>query len=283
MPSILRRSRLPLVALLAALLTAAAGPAHAAPQVDGVFDLPGVATNSQLTVGPDGERLGRARAGRRPRQPLGVGDRPAGRRPGRHDRLPHRRDHVGRRVHLGQPDARRRQGGPGEDPARRIRRPPPASRAPASPRAARPSPRDRTGTSGSRPPGRSRRSRRATRRARPPTRSPGSTPKAMTASGDGTLWVTDTGNGGRLLNVTTAGAVTPYAVGGAAAVPRGARRAGRSSSAIPTTPRSRSRASCRAACRSRSTGRAAATRSAWRTARTARSGSPSSPGTGWRA
>jgi streptogramin lyase len=41
--------------LLAATLTAlAAAPAAAAPAVDGVFDMPGVTTNGQLTVGPDG-------------------------------------------------------------------------------------------------------------------------------------------------------------------------------------------------------------------------------------
>jgi streptogramin lyase len=39
-------------------------------------------------------------------------------------------------------------------------------------------------------------------------------PKAITSASDGTLWVTDTNNGGRLLNVTTAGVVTPYTVGG---------------------------------------------------------------------
>lgn len=42
----------------------------------------------------------------------------------------------------------------------------------------------------------------------------GLAPKGMTAASDGTLWVTDTGNDGRLLNVTTAGAATPYTVGG---------------------------------------------------------------------
>ena len=41
-------------------------PAHAAPQVSGVFDLPGVATNSQLTVGPDGD------AGSRSSRPSGA-------------------------------------------------------------------------------------------------------------------------------------------------------------------------------------------------------------------
>jgi streptogramin lyase len=39
-------------------------------------------------------------------------------------------------------------------------------------------------------------------------------PKGMTSASDGTLWVTDTQNGGRLLNVTTGGADTPYIVGG---------------------------------------------------------------------
>ncbi|HZO36745.1 MAG TPA: hypothetical protein VFB41_07710 [Solirubrobacteraceae bacterium] len=42
----------------------------------------------------------------------------------------------------------------------------------------------------------------------------GLAPKAITAASDGTMWVTDTANGGRLLNVTTAGVVTPYTVGG---------------------------------------------------------------------
>jgi len=42
----------------------------------------------------------------------------------------------------------------------------------------------------------------------------GLAPKAITAASDGTLWVTDTAGGGRLLNVTTAGAVTPYPLGG---------------------------------------------------------------------
>ena len=43
---------------------------------------------------------------------------------------------------------------------------------------------------------------------------PGLAPKAIISGSDGTLWVTDTGNDGRLLNVTTQGAVTPYTVGG---------------------------------------------------------------------
>jgi len=43
---------------------------------------------------------------------------------------------------------------------------------------------------------------------------PGLSPKAITSGSDGTLWITDTDNGGRLLNVTTQGAVTPYTVGG---------------------------------------------------------------------
>jgi streptogramin lyase len=42
----------------------------------------------------------------------------------------------------------------------------------------------------------------------------GLSPKGMTSAADGTLWVTDTGNGGRLLNVTAGGAGTPYTVGG---------------------------------------------------------------------
>jgi streptogramin lyase len=42
----------------------------------------------------------------------------------------------------------------------------------------------------------------------------GLSPRAITSASDGTLWVTDTANGGRLLNVTTGGTVTPYLTGG---------------------------------------------------------------------
>ncbi len=43
---------------------------------------------------------------------------------------------------------------------------------------------------------------------------PGLTPKAITSASDGTLWVTDTGSGGQLVNVTVTGEFTPHVVGG---------------------------------------------------------------------
>jgi streptogramin lyase len=43
---------------------------------------------------------------------------------------------------------------------------------------------------------------------------PGLVPRGIATATDGTLWVTDTANGGRLLNVTTNGTVTPHTVGG---------------------------------------------------------------------
>jgi streptogramin lyase len=43
-----------LLALTAAVAALIAAPAAAAPAVDGVFDMPGVTTNGQLTIGPDG-------------------------------------------------------------------------------------------------------------------------------------------------------------------------------------------------------------------------------------
>ena len=42
----------------------------------------------------------------------------------------------------------------------------------------------------------------------------GLVPRGIATATDGTLWVTDTANGGRLLNVTTNGTVTPHTVGG---------------------------------------------------------------------
>ena len=205
--------RLLLVASAVALTAAFAGPAHAAPQVSGVFDLPGVATNSQLTVGPGGDvwvaleqAVGRV-------SPTGsVTVLASGDLGDTIGFLTGGITTAGGFVWVSQ--------SPGAGKEALVKIPP------ANPGAAAGVP--GTGiTAGSTavttgPDGNIWVATSGQVTKVPPsdpasaTSYPvaGLTPKAMTASGDGTLWVTDTDNGGRVLNLTTAGAATPYTVGG---------------------------------------------------------------------
>ncbi len=207
------RLRPVLMAAVVALAAVAAAPANAAPQVSGVFDLPGVATNSQLTVGPDGDvwvALDQAVGRVSPAGSVTVlqaGD-------------------LGGTIGFPAGGITSADGfiwvsqTPGAGKEALVKIPP------ANPGAAAGVPGTgiaagstavTTGPDGNVwvatagkitkvPPGNP-----ATATSYPVT---GLAPKALATSGDGTLWVTDTGNGGRLLNVTTTGSVTSYAAGG---------------------------------------------------------------------
>lgn len=207
------RRPLPVLVVACALALAAHGTAAAAPKVDGVFPLAGVTTNGQLTVGPDGnvwvaleQAVGRVTP---------VGGTTALTTGGLADALGTPAGGItaaGGFVWVSQTP------GAGQEAILRI---PPS--APASATGV-PVTGITAGTSAltTGPDG----NVWAALTGKVVTFSPtnpaaattypvaGLSPKAIASSGDGTLWVTDTANGGRLLNVTTAGAVTPYTVGG---------------------------------------------------------------------
>lgn len=207
------RAVLPIVTAALAVLAAAAAPTQAAPQVSGVFDLPGVTTNGQLTVGPDGDvwvALEQAVGRVSPTgsvtvlQAADLGDTIGF--------LTGGITSAGGFIWVSQSP------GAGKEALVKI---PPSNPAGA------------TGVTGT---GITAGSTAVTtgpdgnvwvgtdgKLTKVPPANPagattypitGAAPKAVTASGDGTLWVTDTLNGGRLLNVTTTGAATPYTVGG---------------------------------------------------------------------
>lgn len=198
---------------LAAVITAlSTAPAVAAPVVDGVFDLPGVTTNGQLTVGPDGniwvaleDAVGRVTPGgvvtvfktadlnNTLGSPTGgitsasgfiwVAQTPAGKKP--IVKIPPANPAGATEIAV--PDI---TAGPnamtlGPDgniwtvlTGRIVRFSPSAPATNAKFLIA------------------------------------GLLPRGITSASDGTLWVTDVGNGGQLLNVTTAGVQTPYPVTG---------------------------------------------------------------------
>ena len=206
--------RMPWPALLvAALAVVPVGSAHAAPAVDGVFNLPGVTTNGQLTVGPDGnvwvaleQAVGRV-------QPdgtttaLATGD-------------------LNNTIGFLTGGITSADGfiwvsqnpGAGKEAIVKI---PPATPAAAEGVAGTGLTAGATamtaGLDGNIWVGQAGKLVKFS-----PANPAGATsiditglaPKAITTASDGTLWVTDTANGGRLLNVTTAGTVTPYPVGG---------------------------------------------------------------------
>lgn len=207
----MRTSRLLPVTILAALLLPAAA-APAAPTVSGVFDLPGVTTNGQLTPAADGnvwvaleQTVGRVRPDGTTTQ-FATGDLgnalgfPSG-----------GITSAGGFVWVSQPPA-------SKDPIVKIptANPAAATGVPVTGLTAGATALT-TGPDGNIwaaisdkivkfPP--------ANPAAATTYTVTGLLPKAIAPSTDGTLWVTDTGSGGRLLNVTTAGAVTPYTVGG---------------------------------------------------------------------
>jgi streptogramin lyase len=201
------------ILVIALALAAPVGPASAAPAVDGIFDLPGVQTNGQLTVGPDGNVWVSLEAAVAKVAPNGTV-------------VPYASAALGNK--LGFP-----QGGiTSADGAIWITQTPSGGKKaivripPADPASATDF--DVTDINAN-----------ATAMATGPDGNiwvaladkivrfspsnpavattfsvPGLAPRGITAAGDGTLWVTDTANGGRLVNVTTAGVVTPYPVGG---------------------------------------------------------------------
>lgn len=212
MPTLRRRPRRPLLVALLMLASLPVTGAQAAPQVSGVFDLPGVTTNGQLTVGPGGDvwiALDQAVGRVSPAGTVttyttgGLGDTTGF--------LSGGITSAGGFIWVSQP--------PGALEAL-VKIPP------ANPAAAAGVPVTgltagtsalTTGPDGNLwlavtgkilkvPP--------ATPAAATTYPVAGLNPKAIAPSADGTLWVTDTDNGGRLLNVTTAGAITPYTVGG---------------------------------------------------------------------
>jgi streptogramin lyase len=196
-----------------ALVAVPAGPAFAVPKVDGVFALPGVQTNGQLTVGPDGnvwvsleQAVGKVKPDGSATE-LTTG---------------------GLSSQLGFPTGGITSAGgfiwvsqgPGAGLETIVKIPPgnPAgAQGVAVPGVTTGSTAMTTGPDGNVwvglagklvkfPP--------ANPAAATPYAVPGLAPKALISATDGTLWVTDTDNGGRLLNVTTQGAVTSYTVGG---------------------------------------------------------------------
>lgn len=202
-----------LLSLGLVLLAPAAGSAVAAPAVNGVFDLPGVQTNGQLTVAPDGNvwislegSVGRV-------APDGTAVALAGADLGNQVGFPT----GGIAAADGFIWLSQTPGG-GKEAIAKI---PPA--APATTTGVAVPGIDGGATAMALGPDGNIWVGLAGKLIRfSPANPPGATtflvsglaPKAITAASDGTLWVTDTANGGRLLNVTTAGVVTPYPVGG---------------------------------------------------------------------
>jgi streptogramin lyase len=205
-----------LLVATAILAVASAGPALAAPQVNGVFDMPGVQTNGQLTAGPDGNIWVSLQDAVAKVQPDGTVTE-------------YKAANLGNGTVLGFPSGGITsadgfvwvaQTPAGVDPIVKI---PPGNPAGATSFAVS---EITQGTSAmtlgpdgniwvaiqdklvkfspSNPAG-----------AMPFTFT-GLQPKAIIAGSDGTLWVTDGSNGGRLLNVTTSGTLVhePYVVGG---------------------------------------------------------------------